>query len=131
MSQLYTCYSPSGEKFELSRANFLDCTLHYGFTTNAPGAPAAPIPAPVEAPAPVESSAPEEIIEDEDGEDAALDEDGEDADYADFANEVDEAEPLTFADKDAVKAFLRDRHIEFDGRASFDTLVALASNVPA
>lgn len=120
--ELYTCYSPAGEKFELSRANYLDCTQHYGFSVSAPSDYVAP-----EVDEAGEGEGADEEAVTEDADEDAVDEDAVDEDAATDADDADADAPLTFADKDAVKTYLRDAGVDFDGRASFDDLVELAN----
>lgn len=135
-SNLFTCYSPAGEKFELTRPNYLDATSNFGFTTTPPGtAPAA---------------ADEDEIDDlDDEEQDEQDEQPADETPADESDETEADEPVEVEapvteapaadeapafdpnDRDSVKTFLRKNEIEFDGRASLADLVALANGKSA
>jgi hypothetical protein len=115
MAQLYTCFSPEGEKFELTRPNFLDCTQHYGFTTSRPNA----VEVVEDDDAPVEDVVEDEAVVGDDEDAPVADDDAEDA-------IVEEASEIEFEDKDDVKRYLRSQGIDFDGRASFADLVAVA-----
>jgi hypothetical protein len=111
MADLHVCYSPKGEKFELTKANYLDCTQHFGFTTTPPSnLPAVEAEVEADAEPEVEADAePEAEVEAE--------------------AEIEDAEEAAFdpEDKDSVKAYLRANEIEFDGRASLADLVDLAN----
>lgn len=115
MAELYTCYSPKGEKFELPRANYLDCIQHYGWTKGPPSgvAPVSEAPAPVSE-APVEQAP------------AATE--SEQVPAADPEKDADEELDFDAMDKDTLKAFIRANFpdAEFDGRASRETLADLA-----
>lgn len=108
-SNLFVCYSPSGEKFELSRPNFLDATQHFGFTSAAPTEKPlkASVKSPLEAAVKEPVSIKREVEDDE--------------------QPADEEPAFAPNDRDSVKAFLRKSEIEFDGRASLTDLVALAN----
>ncbi|USM11592.1 hypothetical protein vBCbaSRXM_147 [Citromicrobium phage vB_CbaS-RXM] len=138
-ANLFTCYSPSGEKFELTRPNYLDATQNFGFTTNAPGAaPAADegdeddaaeaerLAAEAEAAAASEPATEPTTAE---GETTATDE--QPATDAPAEEPTTEAPAFDPEDKDSVKAYLRKNEIQFDGRASLADLVALANGEAA
>lgn len=111
MSQLFVCYSPKGEKFELTRPNFRDVLQNYGFTQHPPVAVAATAPvAPAPAPAP---AAPAPVA-------------------GDTAN-VDYLAMYAEMDKNGLKAFIRTNFPDatFDGRASRDDLAELAAQLTA
>lgn len=108
MSQLFVCYSPKGEKFELTRANFRDVTQNYGWTQFPPKGVEAPVePAPASIPAPAPAA-------------------------GDTAN-VDYVAMYAAMDKNALKALIRTNFPDatFDGRASRDDLAALAAELTA
>jgi hypothetical protein len=110
MSQLFVCYSPKGEKFELTRANFRDCIQNYGFTQHPPkGVEAAPEPTP----APTPDPAPAPVA-------------------GDTAN-VDYVAMYGAMDKNDLKALIKSNWPDatFDGRASRDDLAALAARLTA
>lgn len=125
MSNLHVCYSPKGEKFELSRPNFLDATQNFGFTTNPPasaeqdeadGAPSAE--------SPVEPTEEVEAVETVEEAEEPVSEEVTEA-------PAKEELPYDAADKNSVKEFLRSKGIEFDGRSSLDDLLKLAEGVEA
>ncbi len=147
MSKLYTCYSPDGEKFELTRLNFLDATSNFGFTEKPPAPEGEDADegeegegddpdsedsgadeSPVENEEPVtEPEAEEPVVEEAVSEVAVEDAATEEASTEEAATEP----PYNASDKDSVKAFLREKSVEFDGRSSLEDLLKLAEGVEA
>lgn len=127
MSDLYVCYSPKGVKFELSRPNYLDAIGNFKFTNNPPKDTADAD----EQPAGLENE-----VEDEDADEGTVEDEGT-GDEAEDAEEEDEvadeppAPAYIASNKDSVKAFLRAKGVEFDGRAGLDDLLKLAEKAEA
>jgi len=130
MSDLYVIYSPKGEKFEVTRLNFLDLQKSKGWTvepkaetaiaaaeiatkTVVDPAPVVPAPEPVETPKTVEAPAP---VADEAPKVRAT--------VEDFADLESKAEVFEYIEK----TFPGNK---IDGRANREKLVALAIDLAA
>lgn len=130
MSTLYICYSPKGEKFELSsRANYLDCITHHGFTTTPPsGFVAEPID---ESEIEDENEFSEDEVQRDDQEQESEEAPSEAADEGQEEEVVIEQEALAFESAADAKAYLREKGVQFDGRLSLADLTDLANGKAA
>ena len=129
MSDLFVCYSPKGEKFELTRPNYQDATQNYGFTVSPPSAVAVSDEPDDDENADVDTDADENGDENADADDDANDTDDDDADDTDD----DASDFFTVAadfpeDKGEIKDYIEAKFPDavYDKRMGRDDLIAFA-----